>query len=130
MCLHDYGRAKEAGMELVRILRTDLRGAYLLDPDWQNTWTMGGALTTLQRDYLVNALFELRVELSPLQREKNIIAVSRLLSIIIIIIIIKVFNQGKAMVCVVQIYPSGLGLREREYLVNSNYTRVSRQHVR
>lgn len=77
MCLHDYGRMREGGTQLVDIIRNDLHGWYVLDPTgWSNNWDIQRTIARLQGEYLVSVFFNVGMTFDPADHKKNIMSVS------------------------------------------------------
>jgi len=57
-CVHDYGRAKDAGKTLISLILSAIKGWYVLSPDdWNSNWNFQDALASVQGDLLVNTFF-------------------------------------------------------------------------
>ncbi len=64
MCVHDYGRLKDGGRTLVRLVRDTLAGVYLLDPDnWNSggSWSLAEAMAAVVGDQNIPILVKFYV---------------------------------------------------------------------
>ncbi len=77
MCIHDYGKMKDAGLAMLDIVQNHLGGWYVLDPDnWHANWNMNDALRKLHSEYQVDAVFEYGIWPDMKNARRNILSVS------------------------------------------------------
>ena len=65
MCLHDYGRMRQAGTELWGLIQQHLKGWYGADPEnwYKNGWNLNDAISTVQGELNVDVLLRISVGL-------------------------------------------------------------------
>ena len=78
LCLHDYGRMKNAGRTLVDTIRNAVGEWYVLDPEnWQSQWNADRAIEMAHKEYNLPVFFYYRVRPDTRDVTRNILMVRR-----------------------------------------------------